>query len=96
MKEPLSVPKLVVKKLVVVAEVIKALRAKRLVVVLLVVEAFRATKLVEVEKEKFAPVAKRFVDDAKVLKSVVEVLLVITEEEARKVPVRARVLTADL
>jgi hypothetical protein len=43
-KEPLSVPKLVVKKLVVVAEVMKALRAKRLVVVEFVVEALVATK----------------------------------------------------
>ena len=54
-----------------------------------------ATKLVEVENEKLAPVAKRLVEDANVLKSVVEVLLVITEEEASKVPVRATVLTAE-
>ena len=73
----------------------KALRAKRFVVVLLVVEAFTATKLVEVEKEKLAPVAKRLVDDAKVAKSVVLVLLVITEDEARRVPESVTVLRAE-
>ena len=54
-KEPFNVPKLVVKKLVVVAEVMNALRANRLVVVELVVEAFVATKLVDVENAKLAP-----------------------------------------
>jgi hypothetical protein len=66
-----------------------------LVVVLLVVEAFVATKLVDVENEKFAPVAKRLVEEARVLKSVVEVLLVMTDEDASNVPVRATVLTAE-
>lgn len=96
MKLPFKVPKLVVKKFVVVALVMNALRAKRLVVVLFVVEAFVATKLVEVEKAKVAKVEKRFVDEARVLKSDVVVLLVMTEEEASKVPVRVSVLTADL
>ena len=70
-------------------------RAKRFVDVLLVVEAFVATKLVEVENVKEAKEEKRFVEEAKVLKSVVEVLLVITEDEARRVPAKARVLTAE-
>ena len=94
-KLPFKVPKLVVKKFVVVALVIRAFRAKRLVVVLFVVEAFVATKLVEVEKMKFANDEKRFVEEASVLKSVVDVLLVITDEEARSVPVSVRVLRAE-
>ena len=71
-------------------------RAKRFVDVLLVVEAFVATKLVEVENVKEAKEEKRFVEEAKVLKSVVEVLLVITEDEARRVPLNVSVLAADL
>ncbi len=55
---------------------------------------------------KLAPVAKRLVEDARVLKSVVvvaelakklvEVALAITEEEARRVPFNVIVLAADL
>lgn len=95
MKLPFRVPKLVVKKFVVVADVMNALRAKRLVEVLLVVEAFVATKLVEVENMKVEEVATRFANDAKVLKRLVEVLLVITDDEARRVPAKVRVLTAE-
>ena len=47
------------------------------------------------EKAKLAPVANRLVDDARVLNSVVEVELVITDDDASNVPVRATVLTAE-
>jgi hypothetical protein len=61
----------------------------------LVVEAFVATNLVVVAKLKVALVEKRFVEEARVLKSVVDVALVITEEDARSVPVRVKVLEAE-
>lgn len=44
---------------------------------------------------KSALVEKRLVEEASVLKKVVEVLLVITEEEARRVPFNVSVLTAE-
>lgn len=95
MKLPFSVPKLVVKKLVVVALSTKTLRAYKLVVVAFVDDAFVVTNLVVVAKEMVALVEKRLVDEARVLKSVVVVLLVITDDDARRVPVSATVLTAD-
>ena len=95
-KLPLIVPKFVVKKLVVVADVMNALRAKKLVEVLLVVEAFVATKLVEVAKIKDAYEEKRLVEEARVLKNVLEVLLVIIDEEAKRAPFNVSVPVADL
>jgi hypothetical protein len=95
-KLPLVVLKLVVKNVVAVALERKAFLAKKLVVVLFVVEALIATKLVEVENIKLALEEKRLVEDARVLKSVVDVLLVITDEEASNAPVRVSVFTADL
>jgi hypothetical protein len=72
-----------------------AFPAKRLVDVLLVVEAFVATKFVEVAKIKDAYEEKRLVEEARVLKNVLEVLLVITDEEARRAPFSVSVLTAE-
>jgi hypothetical protein len=94
-KLPFNVPKLVVKKNVVVAESKNAFRAKILVLVLLVVEALVATNLVAVANIRLALVEKRLVEDASVAKNVVDVLLVITDEEARRAPFNARVFTAD-
>jgi hypothetical protein len=39
---------------------------------------------------------KRLVEEARVLKNVLEVLLVITDEEARSAPFNVNVLAADL
>ena len=96
LKLPLVVKNVSVKKFVAVALVKTALLAKRLVLVLLVVEAYVATKLVEVEKMKLADDAKRLVEEARSLKSVVEVLLVITDEEAFNAPFKVSVFPADL
>ena len=52
--------------------------------------------MVEVENMKLANEEKRLVEEARSLYRVVVVLLVITEEDARRVPFRVRVLTADL
>ena len=75
--------------------VVEAVRAKRLVLVLLVVEELVATKLVEVEKMKLADDAKRLVEEAVVEKKVEEVALVNTVEEAIKVPLVAKIPTAE-
>ena len=96
MKLPLIVPKFVVKKLVVVALSKNTFLAKILVEVLLVVEAKVDTNLVEVEDMKLALDAKRLVEDASVENSVVEVLLVMIEDEAKRAPFRVSVFVADL
>jgi hypothetical protein len=96
LKLPFVVKNVSVKKFVAVALPKIAFLAKRLVEVLLVVEAFVATKLVEVENIKLADEAKRLVEEASSLNSVVDVLFVITDDEARRVPFKVSVLLLDL
>jgi hypothetical protein len=86
LKIPFVVPNVSVKKYVAVALPNIAFLANRLVVVLLVVEALVATKLVDVEKINEAFEEKRLVEDARVEKNVVEVLLVITDDDANSAP----------